>query len=285
MKFDIIGRKVDVGLNDLLLMLGVVLLTGVLTTMAYFTLTAIAMMAEGSEFKPTLNDMGFFLIGGEALFKSVLPVISSIIALALAKKKDVGYCRSMAASYFILISISLLLSFLGTATDPYRTVGLPTLVLWNIALIFTSATLSVMFYLWLLFFLNIDWKQVKLGVMSAALFAVVFFLIGPISTYLYDLLVEQNIWWAFELGQANLFTLFTDFLVAFPLLYHSLGKKIERQDILLLIGLVLGENLFRMSVDMFSIASATAAFMNLVYFLSIYAVSRINLKSYFENKN
>ncbi len=276
MKFDILDRKIEFGLNNLVLMAGAMLLAGFLIVMPDIISSFISAITQGSEFKFTLAEF----IGGSQ-FSPFLLAILAIITLVFTEKKDVGYCRSMTVAYLICSSFLFLLN-VSSNLDLFTTPSGPGPI--GITSFYLSQFLgyvfnSIVFYLWLLIFLKIDKEQLEKTSFAAIAFTITIFLLELLSKSVFaapGIIVPV-------MNASLFFSFVVDVIWAFPLLYHYIGRKTEKKDVVVVVGIYLASAVLYSSSwiyrGSFIFSDSAWAVVDLI---TLYAVSRINLKSYFE---
>ncbi|MFH0737161.1 MAG: hypothetical protein V1827_00590 [Candidatus Micrarchaeota archaeon] len=285
MEFKLLGRKTDVGLDHILLYIGaifVLIIVSMLITLLAVRFDFAALPAYSAAFASVLG-----LI--------ILPLIAwSLLTIAgfSKMKKDAALCRSFAAASFLftlLLAIPLYLILgvvLGAQLDA---ADISISILSQLAV---SAAGAISLYLWLLIFLAPERKRLADSAIYSFFFAVAMLIIsrfiwvaavGSVQTAVdLDLLARS-----FQFGSDTLFQVMRDILLAMPLLYFTLGKKLDRDAAYLFAALYLGAGLLALLSDYLS-ASTTwqadlaslitkAIALGLLYLLSRYAPPASNL--------
>jgi len=290
MEFELLGRKIDVRLAHIALFLASIIAMAILSMLI---IVAVVLIRTGG------LDSEAFLYYQMTLTKDLVVILLPLGPLLLLMmagfdkmKKDVALCRSLAGACFlftVLFTITIYiisLIILHYQPDPVD------IVISVLSKTLGSANGAISFYLWLLIFLSPERKRLADAAIYAVFFAVVMLVISP-SVWLFafsglqtaidlDILARS-----FQFGSDALFEGIRYMILAMPLLYSTLGKKLDRDAAYLFAGLYLGAGLLGAVSDYLSFSGAwqgiLASFitraigLGLLYLISRYAPPEGNL--------
>jgi len=227
MKFNVLGREVEVGWKHFLLYICAVLLVGIITfavsaIYAYFS----GALQEGISLMDAIYSANASLSYFITIFgQPIIAVVLLAIAGSLGMKKDKFLCRSLAAVDFIILGIFF---FILAIIMFYSTGNLGVSpVIGQIGRFFSYTFGAFVLYLWLLLFIKPDFQEAKKAAVTALAYAVSFFLIIEayffLASYQTDTLPPS-----FGLIE-NIRSLVSYFLFGFIVLYHARGKKFDNE--------------------------------------------------------
>lgn len=226
MKFDVLGREVDVQWDHLYIAAGSLLFWAFLVGIA----TVLFLVLSDSTIIETMN-ISLAISWFFGIF--IIPLLSFTmlyVAGLFNKKKDVRLCRSLAGAEFIitviLFIIAALLSFIYFIIDLSDFVLIASFIISQIGILLSFAFGSIILYLWLLFFLNPNLEKIKKIGTLALIFAIVVILGSEILSFL--MAYQSNNIYAITFSSGTFATLVKDFLFGFIVLYHIRGKKFDR---------------------------------------------------------
>ena len=224
MKFNVLGREVEVQWKHLILVL--IVKVG-FELFSYFIQSAIAISQYQSE------PIHYSLAGIESIFSSISLLLYGFIILWAADfikgmKKDIALCRSFAGADFIA-GLAFTLFWLALAILSLNSLFFDESMMFSelINKAFSFILSSVLLYLWLHILLEMNSEKIKSAAKLAAVFAIIF----PILFEFYDFIV-----WSFY-GEYSPFyfdpvsiisALIGHFVFGFLLLYHIHNKKLDR---------------------------------------------------------
>ena len=235
MKFNVLGREVEVQWKHLILVL--IVKVG-FELFSYFIQSAIAISQYQSEpihyslagIESQSEPINYSLAGIESIFSSISLLLYGFIILWAADfikgmKKDIALCRSFAGADFIaglaftLFWLALAILSLNPFFDEFRMFE----ELINKAFSFILS--PILLYLWILILLEMNTEKIK----SAAKLAAVFAIISPMLLEFYDFIVY------FFYGEYSFYfvpvsiisALIGYFVFGFLLLYHIHDKELD----------------------------------------------------------
>jgi hypothetical protein len=233
MKFNILGREVNVEWDHVFIAVGSMLLwiflTGIITLL-------ILNLVEGSS--DTNNETMVVISWFFGIF--ILPILAFTmlyVAEFFNHKKDVQLCRSLAGAEFILILIVFiilaaysLIKVTGYLSD-LALVG--SYVVGQIGVLSSFVFSSIMLYLWLLFFLNLNIEKIKKVAILSLVFVIAINLGNEILSPLMEFL-SNNVY-SLKFTNAFYAAILKEFLFGFIVLYHLQGRVLDRSLYLIVI--------------------------------------------------
>jgi len=239
MKFAVANREVDVRLEHIILVavLSIILATGVML------LSLVVAFAGTGGLDP------IDIVRASAYVATILSVVSGPVmaylileAGGIAKmKRDVAFCRSVSAASFIVtgtlyaVFFAFLLLFLVAdalakySQGPYAygsnlpfifpLLGIPMIVAQYLSL----GAGTIISYLWLLLVLEFKPGRIKNAIGFAFVFAILLFLLDQTMIFAVEYQLGNVQTWEFDGSMVVM--LIRDFMFAFVILYHVLGKK------------------------------------------------------------
>jgi hypothetical protein len=241
MKFTIAKREVDVRLEHIILVavLFIILATGIMLLSL-----AVAFAATGGLAPENIVWASVYVTTILSVVSG--PVISYLILEAggIAKmKRDVAFCRSVsAASFIISASVCIIIFAFLFAAQAVETMAfsggygdgsqvLEMFPLFGLPL-FAGELLSMgagaaMGYFWLLLVLEFKPVRIKNAIGNAFAFAIILFLLDQAVIFALDYQLGNVQAWEFD--GSMVVALIRDFIFAFVILYHALGRKLDTE--------------------------------------------------------
>jgi hypothetical protein len=206
MKFDVLGREVNVEWDHLIVVVGVYFGISILFALLGF----IFGFTSGGAYATTT-----FIDAFELFFSVYLSVIEIIVSPLMGfvflwmaqrffkQKKNDGLCRSLAGAHLIFGIVVMLIVFSLTSSNYLRVLGPINFFLFGVVsgLIggFLNLSLgSFIIYLWMLIFLNMDWKKLKERAQLAIFFALILLIIPEVIDFFF--LFQQSNVYSFNYG-------------------------------------------------------------------------------------
>lgn len=272
MKFEIAKREVDVRWNHIALILSVIL--GVIITLAIISFAAGGFSLENFPLW-SFNISSILDNEGRPVFAFLLLAAASLFKM----KKDVAFCRSVAAANFVVFTpIFVYLLVVLTFPFPFLSPAANTLLLLENLL--ASAAGAILLYLWLLTMMKFEWNQLKKAVAYGLIFAISIRV--AIEAIEFVFAYANSVVYAFEFRMHYIYLIAMYFLLGFPILYHTLGKKLDNAAAVIFGALYAGMGLIDTFVDMERLpAGDLSSFSGLAISLAtlslLYLLSRLNL--------
>jgi len=275
MKFNVIGREVEIGWKYLFPYLAAVFAISLLA----FILGLVQVYLSGN-LADLSTDMGMFLaLSSFATITDYLAIIGiplSAFALLTAAgffrmKKDAVLCRSLAAMHFLVFE--LLLGVLGffmfafiyaniLQPPPDTLFIIRNLVIIAINTPIIQAFSAFLLYLWLLILVEADIKKLKKAVTPALIFALLYLVLQESAVFL--LSYQGGLVYEIELG-ASLISFFATTLVfGLAVIYHAQGRKLDNAAYLFAALFLLPHSIY--SIISFATGENTKGFEALMFF-------------------
>lgn len=239
MKFAVAKREVDVRLEHIILVaaLFIILATGVM------------LLSLAATFAGTGGLAPYDIVRASAYMATILSVVGGpVIAYlvlevgGIAKmKRDVAFCRSVsAASFTISASICIIIFVFLFAAQALETMAFPggygygsqlleMFPLFGLPFFFgellSMGAGAALNYFWLLLVLEFKPERIRNAVGFAFVFAILLFLLDQAVIFALDYQLGNVQAWEFD--GSMVVTLIRDFMFAFVILYHVLGKKLD----------------------------------------------------------
>jgi hypothetical protein len=279
MEFKVLGRDVTLRLTHVLLNLGALLVIAILAFLIGFLAAVVA--ARGFDMLLIQEyQLGFMM----AISVASLPLLALVLfALSgvLKMKKDVTMCRSLASGFFVM---SIAYNVFAFITGFF--LGLTALsILGLLSLLASSVVGSILIYLWLLIFLKLDKERLKFIAPYALFFAIAMLAVGFLANASLTGTDLQNVGESFSLNSDLISGGVYHFLLAIPLLYFTLGRKIDHKAAYLFAAFFLGNGLLALLavydplylewlVNLYILAKRAIALV-LLYLLARYGASNV----------
>ena len=253
MKFGVAGREVDVGFGHLLLVFGVNIL--VLAALAFIS-GAIALVSGRTDFVSSFLKAN---IRVDSIFALVgVPVIAYLLlecGRVVKMKIDTAFFRSAAAATFIItagiyvlfmglfIAISLMpvpgqYQYGSGLSSILPLFGLPYIA----GIVLSLASSAILTFLWLLLFAEPKGGRLEKASVFALIFASGMLLFDEAVRFFAD--YAAGVPHELSIGVALAWPFVRYFIFALPLLYHTIGKKLDMEAAWLFAGLYLGGTVF-----------------------------------------
>jgi hypothetical protein len=300
MKFDVLGRDVNVGWNHVVVSL--------LSLIAYAVIILIVALPPAYFFYLPLKyasepgGSGIMLIQGAGDYGRAIASIIGIpfeafililVASWLYKMtKDAALCRSLSGAYFfvttgiyLVVSIPVTILFLLGQLTLLPGSTLLTQLAGMLLNILGNATGAILLYLWLLAIAEPDMQKAKKTIIPAAVFgaalALFWFLqVLPWTAPDQSALIQDTIIFAVGQHMAGLISAFLlNLVLGFIILYHLKGKKLDDAAYLFAALIVASPLLMMMeSLAISGTSDLWATLTALVTLALLYGLSRIDLK-------
>jgi len=237
MKFDVLGREVDVQWNHIFVILAVYISLAIFFTILGFVYAISASSLFNSQ---GFSDAFIDFLGVQVPVVSIIsyPLIAYLLLFISDQlfrlKKDVALCRSLAGAECIIgMFLWLLLIPISYYTGYYSSDIAYTLSSLFGSLI-SSVIGTVILYLWLLIFLKPDMLKIKKSLELALIFSASFFLVIEFIKVLVS--YQSGNVYDFSLLFNNPFSFLSEiatlFMFGFVMLYHIQEKKIDIEEYL-----------------------------------------------------
>lgn len=271
MKFEVAKREVDVRWNHIALILSVIL--GVIITLAIISFATGGFSLESFPLW-SFNISSILDNEGMPVFAFLLLAAASLFKM----KKDVAFCRSVAAANFVVFT-PIFVYLLVVLTFPFLSPATNILLLLKNLL--ASAADAILLYLWLLTMMKFEWNHLKKAVAYGLIFAIS--ILVAIEAIEFVFAYANSVVYAFEFRTYYIYLIALYFLLGFPILYHTLGKKLDNAAAVIFGALYAGMGLIDTFVDMERLpAGDLSSFSGLAISLAtlglLYLLSRLDLR-------
>lgn len=232
MKFNVLGREIEVNWDHVFIVLGVQISLAILFTLIGFLYSFASGYSYGSwEFGDAFVNYAF--TQGPILGIISTPLIAFIFLWVAGYfyelKKDVSLCRSLAAASLILgivlIPITILISFLAI---PYVSLlfiisnGFITLVG---GLLFTAMSAFIL-YLWLLIIVKPNMERIKKAAEFAVIFSIAFLIITELILFIIQYQSDTGVYLFTFDPISVVISLANNFMFGLLILYYIYKKKL-----------------------------------------------------------
>ncbi|MBI5228262.1 hypothetical protein HY988_06745 [Candidatus Micrarchaeota archaeon] len=162
------------------------------------------------------------------------------------KKKDVTFCRSVSvASFFISVFLMVFFILLRLTNQSYSLTSEQ--FLRELSALLYSAVRYIGLYLWMLIFLQPSPDRLKKAFLYSVIAIICLSLLGNLANVLFNG-VNFGIFFSFDPYSASF--LLSQFIVVIPILYQTMGKKLDMDAAYTFTALMIGSSLFYVAANL-----------------------------------